>query len=162
MAEYSVREWRASPQPVILPFSFGLDLFCCLQAPQSPRYRVDEVCQFDEPHGKHSLHDLFGAQSQLLVCHFMCGPDWKEGCPICLMIGDHYDPFVTHSQACDVSLVTVSRAPIDTLTAYQQRIGWNFDWASSLNTDFKQDFRISFNYPETQHGTMDCNNSVIR
>lgn len=122
-----------------------------------PWYRVDKEYQFDGPHGKRSLHDLFGAQSQLLVYHFMFGPDWSAGCPICSMIADHYDPLVTHLKARDVSLVTVSRAPIESLTAYQQRMGWNFEWASSLHTDFNQDFRVSFTQQEKDEGTMDYN-----
>ena len=124
---------------------------------QLPWYRLDKSYEFDGPDGKRSLPDLFGDQSQLLVYHFMFGPDWPEGCPICSMLGDHYDPLVTHLKARDVSLVTVSRAPIEQLAAYKQRMGWNFDWYSSLHNEFNQEFRVSFSQEEKDEGAMNYN-----
>ena len=94
--------------------------------------------------GSVSLADLFGENSQLLIYHFMYGPDWKDGCQSCSYIADHYNSALVHLAQRDISLVTVSRAPIDTLEKFRQRMGWNFLWVSSLESDFNYDFQASF------------------
>ena len=99
---------------------------------------------FDTRAGKQTLLDLFGPSNQLIVYHFMFGPDWPEGCKICSMLADHYDPLVKHLKARDVSMVTVSRASIDRLADFQDRMGWTFPWASSLDNQFNWDFHVSF------------------
>lgn len=124
---------------------------------QLPWYRVETPYEFDAPQGKKSLLDLFGDHSQLLVYHFMFGPDWVEGCPACSLVADHYNPLVRHLKARDVSLVTVSRAAIEKLTSYRQRLGWDFEWVSSLNNSFNQDFRVSFTQQEQDDGAMEYN-----
>jgi predicted dithiol-disulfide oxidoreductase (DUF899 family) len=88
----------------------------------------------------------------LITYHFMFGPDWPEGCKICSMLGDHYDPIVIHLKARDVTLVAVSRAPLTTLNAYKRRMGWSFEWVSSLNSDFNWDYNVSFTQEELDGG----------
>ena len=109
-----------------------------------PWEKVEKEYTFDGPNGKLSLADLFEDCSQLIVYHFMYGPDWPEGCKICSMLGDHYDPLTIHLKHRDVSLVTVSRAPISNLIDYKQRMGWSFNWVSSYDSDFNWDYHVSF------------------
>ncbi len=124
---------------------------------QLPWYRLETDYEFDAADGRRSLSDLFGNHSQLLVYHFMFGPDWTEGCPACSMLADHYDPLVRHLQARDVALATVSRAPIEKLIEYRTRMGWGFEWVSSLHNRFNQDFHVSFTQQEQDAGTMKYN-----
>lgn len=127
---------------------------------QLPWRKLDQAYEFDGPDGKRSLLDLFGDQSQLLIYHFMFGPDWKEGCKACSLVADHYDPLVIHLKARDVSMVTVSRAPIATLEDYKQRMRWNFEWVSSLNNSFNQDFGVTFTEEEKNESRMNYNYSL--
>lgn len=117
-----------------------------------PWEKVEKEYTFDGPHGKETLADLFAECSQLIIYHFMFGPDWPEGCKICSLLGDHYDPLVIHLQHRDVTLVTVSRAPLATLNAYKQRMGWTFKWFSSLGSDFNWDFHVSFTQEDLDAG----------
>jgi len=114
-----------------------------------PWVEVEKAYTFDGPHGPETLADLFGERSQLLVYHFMFGPDWQEGCPSCSFWADNYNGIVVHLEHRDVSLVAVSRAPLDKLEAYKKRMGWNFKWVSSLGCDFNRDYHVSFT-PEEQ------------
>ena len=118
-----------------------------------PWVRIEKSYTFDGTEGPETLADLFGESTQLIVYHFMFGPDWPEGCKICSMFGDHYDPLVVHLKARDVALVTVSRAPIATLENYKRRMGWNFKWVSALNNDFNWDFHVSFQQEDIDRGT---------
>ncbi|MDH4145229.1 MAG: DUF899 domain-containing protein [Acidimicrobiia bacterium] len=93
--------------------------------------------------GPATLIDLFGGRSQLLVYHFMFGPDWEEGCPSCSFWADGYDPMVVHLAHRDVALVAVASAPLDRLLAYRERMGWSFPWVSSAGTTFNADFGVS-------------------
>lgn len=127
---------------------------------QLPWCRVETSYEFDSLDGKRSLLDLFGDCSQLLVYHFMFGPDWSEGCPACSMVADHYNPLVRHLKARDVALVTVSRAPVEKLVEYRQRMEWSFEWVSSLKNSFNQDFRVSFTQQQQDDGAMEYNYSV--
>ena len=124
---------------------------------QLPWRHIESDYEFDSATGKRRLSDLFGPHSQLVGYHFMFGPEWEEGCRICSMLGDHYDPLVIHLNARDVSLATVSRAPVATLEAYRQRMGWSFEWVSSLNNDFNRDFGVSFTQQEMDTATMNYN-----
>ena len=124
---------------------------------QLPWRQIETAYEFDSTGGVKTLADLFGPHSQLIIYHFMFGPDWPEGCKICSMLGDHYDPLVIHLKARDVSLVTVSRAPISVLDDYRQRMGWSFEWVSSLGNDFNRDFGVTFTQQEMDEGTMDYN-----
>ena len=115
-----------------------------------PWEKVEKEYVFDGPHGKETLADLFGDRSQLIIYHFMFGPDWLEGCKSCSMLADHYDPLVVHLKRRDVSLVTVSRAPLAVLDAFKRRMGWSFKWVSSLDGDFNWDFHVSFEPEELE------------
>src|SRR5262249_2421318 len=110
------------------------------QRQQLPWEKVEKNYVFESANGKESLADLFGGRSQLIVYHFMLGPDWKEGCPSCSMIGDHMDGSVPHLAARDVRLIAVSRAPYARIAEFQKRMGWKFHWASSNANDFNFDY----------------------
>jgi predicted dithiol-disulfide oxidoreductase (DUF899 family) len=109
-----------------------------------PWVRVEKTYTFDGPNGPETLGDLFDGRSQLVIYHFMYGPDWQEGCPSCSFWADNFDRIVVHLNHRDVSLAAVSRAPLETLLAYRERMGWSFPWVSSLHCDFNQDFDVSF------------------
>jgi predicted dithiol-disulfide oxidoreductase (DUF899 family) len=106
--------------------------------------------------GPRTLRDLFDGRSQLLVKHFMFGEGADTGCPSCSLTADHFDAAVPHLNARDVTLVSVSRAPLDKLNAYQRRMGWRFTWVSSLGSDFNYDYGVSFT-PEQQANGADYN-----
>jgi len=122
-----------------------------------PWVRIDKDYVFDTDQGTQSLHDLFAGRSQLLVYHFMFGPDWKAGCPSCSMIADGFNGLETHLANHDVMLWAVSRAPLETLQAYKQRMGWRFPWASSGNGDFNFDFNVSFTEEQQRDGLIEYN-----
>jgi predicted dithiol-disulfide oxidoreductase (DUF899 family) len=107
-----------------------------------PWVRVDKDYRFDTDGGSASLADLFRGRSQLLVYHFMFGPDWKAGCPSCSMIADAFNGSAIHLANHDVMLWAVSRAPLLKLQSYKQRMGWSFPWASSSGGDFNADFGV--------------------
>ena len=117
-----------------------------------PWEQVEKDYRFDSANGKETLADLFGECNQLVIYHFMFGPDWPEGCKICSMVGDHYDPIVLHLKARDVNLITVSRAPLAALDAYKKRMGWSFKWVSSLDSDFNWDYNVSFTQEDLDGG----------
>jgi len=122
-----------------------------------PWVRVDKAYRFENDAGNVSLADLFQGRSQLLVYHFMFGPDYKAGCPSCSMIADGFNGFAIHLANHDVSLVAVSRAPFAKLKAYKRRMGWSFPWASSLGSDFNFDFNVSLTEEEQRAGTAEYN-----
>lgn len=109
-----------------------------------PWVRIDKDYRFDTPEGPKSLGDLFGGRSQLLVNHFMFGPDWDAGCPGCSFFADHIDGMLPHLENHDVTLMTISRAPLDKIEAYKKRMGWKFPWVSSFGSDFNFDYHVSF------------------
>jgi predicted dithiol-disulfide oxidoreductase (DUF899 family) len=109
-----------------------------------PWERVEKEYVFDSPNGQQSLVDLFAGKQQLVVYHFMFGPDWEEGCPSCSFWADNFNGIGVHLQHRDTTLVAVSRAPIERLVAYRQRMGWSFPWFSSLHNDFNFDYQVSF------------------
>jgi predicted dithiol-disulfide oxidoreductase (DUF899 family) len=112
-----------------------------------PRVRIDKQYVFDTSEGSRTLAGLFAGRSQLLVYHFMFGPEWTEGCPVCSFWADSFNGGVIHINQRDVTMVCVSRAPLDRLEAYKRRMGWSFPWASSLRSDFSYDFGVSFRAP---------------
>ncbi|SHH13280.1 DUF899 domain-containing protein [Bradyrhizobium erythrophlei] len=122
-----------------------------------PWVRIDKDYVFDTDRGKQSLPDLFAGRSQLLVYHFMFGPDYKAGCPSCSAIADGFDGVVVHLANHDVMLSAVSRAPLAKLQAYKQRMGWKFPWASSFGNDFNFDFNIAFTEQQQRDGTIEYN-----
>jgi predicted dithiol-disulfide oxidoreductase (DUF899 family) len=122
-----------------------------------PWVRIDKDYRFETEEGRASLADLFQGRSQLLVYHFMFGPDWTAGCPSCSMIADGFDGFVIHLANHDVTLMAVSRAPLAKLQAYKQRMGWGFPWASSHGGDFNFDFNVSFTEAQQREGAIEYN-----
>jgi predicted dithiol-disulfide oxidoreductase (DUF899 family) len=127
------------------------------QIRELPWERVEKDYVFDGPDGSESLSDLFDGRSQLLVYHFMFGPDATEGCPACSLVADHYDPLATHLEQRDVTLVTISRAPLAKLQAYQERMGWTFKWVSSQGSDFNFDYRVSFQPEDVESRNIEYN-----
>ena len=109
-----------------------------------PWVRIEKDYIFDGPNGPESLADLFDGRNQLLVYHFMFGPNWEQGCPSCSFVSDHYDPAIVHLAHRDVTLRVVSRAPIERIDAFRKRMGWQFHWVSSFRNDFNFDFNVSF------------------
>src|SRR5690242_3418732 len=122
-----------------------------------PWVRIDKQYRFDTDEGAASLRDLFGRRSQLLVYHFMFGPDYKAGCPSCSAIADGFNGFAVHLANHDVTLCAVSRAPLATLQAYKQRLGWRFPWASSQDSDFNFDFSTSITEEQQRAGGVEYN-----
>ena len=122
-----------------------------------PWVRVDKEYRFETDAGSASLADLFGGRSQLLVYHFMFGPDYQSGCPSCSSIADGFDGIVVHLANHDVTLTAVSRAPLAKLRAYKERMGWTFPWASSDDGDFNFDYGVSFTEEEQREGTIQYN-----
>jgi predicted dithiol-disulfide oxidoreductase (DUF899 family) len=109
-----------------------------------PWVKVEKSYVFDGPAGKETLADLFDGRSQLIVYHFMFGPDWNAGCPHCSHWADNFNAIIVHLNQRDVTMVAVSRAPLAKLAAYKKRMGWTFKWLSSQETDFNFDFNVSF------------------
>ena len=122
-----------------------------------PWVRIDKAYRFDTDDGPASLADLFRGRSQLLVYHFMFGPDYKAGCPSCSAIADGIDGVAVHLENHDVAFATVSRAPLAKLQAYKRRMGWTFPWVSSFGGDFNHDFNVSFTEEEQRQGTVEYN-----
>src|ERR1700735_5590753 len=120
-----------------------------------PWVRVDKTYRFDTDDGVATLKDLFGGRSQLLVYHFMFGPDYTAGCPSCSMIADGFNGFAVHLANHDVMLSAVSRAPLGKLQAYKRRMGWTFPWASSRGGDFNFDFNVSVTEEQQREGSVD-------
>src|SRR5262249_15941560 len=127
------------------------------QRRELPWVRIDKTYRFDTDDGSASLADLFQGRSQLLVYHFMFGPDWTAGCPSCSMIADGFNGFAVHLANHDVMLWATSRAPLAKLQAYKQRMGWTFPWASSFATDFNRVFNVWFTEEQQRQGGFEYN-----
>jgi predicted dithiol-disulfide oxidoreductase (DUF899 family) len=122
-----------------------------------PWVPIDKPYRFETDEGSASLADLFRGRSQLLIYHFMFGPDYTAGCPSCSAIADGFNGFVVHLANHDVMLWAVSRAPLAKLQAYKQRMGWTFPWASSFGSDFNADFAVGFTETQQREGGIDYN-----
>ena len=122
-----------------------------------PWVRIDKEYRFDTDEGPASLSDLFRGRSQLLVYHFMFGPEYTAGCPACSAIADGFNGFAVHLANHDVMLWAVSRAPLAKLHAYKQRMGWSFPWASSYASDFNPDFQAGYSEQQEQSGVGEYN-----
>ncbi len=122
-----------------------------------PWVKVDKQYVFDGPDGRETLSDLFEGRSQLLLYHFMFGPEWTEGCPSCSFWADNYEGTIAHLNHRDVTVVVVSRAPLDRLEAYRKRMGWSFKWVTSLGSDFNYDYHVSFTPEEMKEGEVEYN-----
>ena len=115
-----------------------------------PWVRIDKVYTFDTPEGARTLADLFEGRRQLMVQHFMLGPEWEEGCPSCSFMADHTDGMNVHLAQRDVTFVAISRAPLSKIERFRQRMGWKFKWVSSFGSDFNHDFHVSFTPQEAK------------
>ena len=116
-----------------------------------PWVPVDKEYTFQTEHGPRSLGELFDGRSQLVVYHFMFGADWEAGCPTCSSTADSFDGVLGHLNACDVTMMCVSHAPLEKLLAYRERMGWSFDWASSNESDFHFDYGVTAGDGMTHH-----------
>ena len=117
-----------------------------------PWVTVEKDYVFETPDGQKTLADLFDGRSQLLVYHFMFDPDWDEGCKSCSFIADHFNPVIVHLNQRDVTMIAVSKAPMDKLEPYKKRMGWDFVWVSSYQNDFNHDYNVSFSAEEIERG----------
>jgi predicted dithiol-disulfide oxidoreductase (DUF899 family) len=117
-----------------------------------PWIKVDKNYVFDGPKGRQSLAQLFGGNSQLIVYHFMFGPDWEQGCPSCSYLADHIDGANLHLKHHDVSVIAISRAPWAKIAPFKKRLGWHFDWVSSNGCDFNFDYHVSFTEADRAQG----------
>ncbi len=124
---------------------------------QLPWVPVDKDYRFDVDGGTASLADLFRGRSQLIVYHFMFGPDYAAGCPSCSSIADGFNGITVHLENHDVAFSAVSRAPLAKLQAFKQRMGWTFPWASSFTSDFNDDFNVSFTEEQQREGGIEYN-----
>ena len=122
-----------------------------------PWVKIDKAYRFETDEGSASLDDLFRGRSQLLVYHFMFGPDYAAGCPSCSVIADGFNGIAVHLANHDVMLWAVSRAPLAKLEAYKRRLGWTFPWASSFGSDFNADFSVWFTETQQREGGVEYN-----
>jgi predicted dithiol-disulfide oxidoreductase (DUF899 family) len=127
------------------------------QRRELPWVPIDKEYRFETDEGTASLADLFSGRSQLLVYHFMFGPDYRAGCPSCSAIADGFNGSVVHLAHHDVTLCAVSQAPLAKLQAYKQRMGWSFPWASSFGSDFNHDFQAANTKEEWESGAVEYN-----
>src|SRR5579864_2051226 len=122
-----------------------------------PWVRVEKEYRFETDEGSVALANLFGGRSQLLVYHFMFGPDYTAGCPSCSAIADGFNGFVVHLENHDVAMTAISRAPLDKLQAFKRRMGWTFPWASAHSGDFNFDFNVSITEEQQRQGGYEYN-----
>ena len=127
------------------------------QRRELPWVKVDKNYVFEGPNGRVTLADLFDGHSQLIVYHFMLGPDWEQGCPSCSFLADHFDGAVVHLAHRDAGFAVVSRAPYPQIAKFQKRMGWRFQWVSSHGNDFNYDYHVSFKPDEMTKGKVDYN-----
>ena len=124
------------------------------QRRELPWEKIEKEYVFEGTAGKVSLAALFGRQSQLIVYHFMLGPGWKEGCPSCSFLADHFDATTIHLAHRDVALAVISRAPIAEIETFKKRMGWRFPWVSSFGTSFNYDYHVSFTREDLDKGNV--------
>jgi predicted dithiol-disulfide oxidoreductase (DUF899 family) len=115
-----------------------------------PWVAVDKEYVFDGPNGKETLSDLFDGRSQLIVYHFMYDPNWDAGCPSCSFWADNFNDIIVHLNQRDVTMIAISRAPYKKIDSYKKRLGWDFKWVSSYDTDFNFDYNVSFTSEELE------------
>jgi predicted dithiol-disulfide oxidoreductase (DUF899 family) len=122
------------------------------QRRELPWVKVEKNYVFDGPRGKETLAELFEGRSQLVIYHFMFGPGWEQGCPSCSFEADHFNSFIVHLNARDVSMAAISRATLGEIQKFKQRMGWSFKWLSSNANDFNRDYHVSFTPEEMAKG----------
>jgi predicted dithiol-disulfide oxidoreductase (DUF899 family) len=128
---------------------------------QLPWVKVEKNYVFDSPSGKKTLAELFDGRSQLVIYHFMFGPEWSEGCPSCSFNMDHTDGALVHLAQRDVSFAAISRAPISKIESFEKRMGWKFTWVSSYGSDFNYDYHASFTPDEIAKGKIEYNFELV-
>jgi predicted dithiol-disulfide oxidoreductase (DUF899 family) len=155
----SQEEWISARQELLKKEKESVRLRDQLSAERRklPWAKVKKNYVFDAPGGKVTLADLFAGRNQLVIYHFMFGPDWQEGCPSCSFVSDHLDGTLPHLAARDVTMVTVSRAPLAKIEVFKKRMGWRFKWVSSYGGDFNADFHVSFTEEEMAQGKVNYN-----
>ncbi len=127
-----------------------------------PWVKVEKKYAFDGPEGRETLADLFGDKRQLIIWHFMFGPDWKEGCSHCSFWADSFNGNIVHLAARDTTMIAISRAPLKKIGPFQKRMGWGFKWVSSFNTDFNHDYQASFSPEDFKRGKAVYNYRTIK
>ena len=152
-------EWTAARKALLIKEKALTDAHDALAAERRslPMVRVDKPYRFSTPTGTKTLAELFDGRSQLMIYHFMMGPDWSEGCPSCSFLADSIDGTTIHLAHRDVTLMAVSRAPLANIDAFKRRMGWKFPWASSFGSDFNRDFGVSFTEAELAGGKASYN-----
>jgi predicted dithiol-disulfide oxidoreductase (DUF899 family) len=131
------------------------------QRRELPWEKIKKTYVFDGPNGKETLADLFDGRSQLIVYHFMLGPGWKEGCPSCSYLADHFDGAAIHLANRDVTLAVISRAPMAEIETFKKRMGWRYHWVSSFGSDFNYDYHVSFTAEERANGKVAYNYDLM-
>jgi predicted dithiol-disulfide oxidoreductase (DUF899 family) len=126
-----------------------------------PQLKIEKSYVFDTARGRRTLAELFEGCGQLIVHHLMFAPEWEAACPGCSFQAEHIDGPAPHLEHHNVKIVAVSRAPLDKILAYRQRMRWRFDWASSFDSDFNYDFRVSFTKEQLRQGRIDYNSGTI-
>ncbi len=159
----SREEWNKARRSLLLKEKEATHLRDKLNAERMalPWVKVDKDYAFDTPQGRKSLADLFDGRSQLMIYHFMLGPDWEAGCPGCSFLSDHVDGALPHLNNHDVTWVAVSRAPMEKIEAYKKRMGWKFPWVSSSGSDFNFDYHVSFTPDDLKQDTVVYNFTAI-
>ncbi len=132
------------------------------QRREMPWEKVEKRYEFEGPDGKETLADLFDGRRQLIVYHFMFGPDWEQGCPSCSFLADHIDGAAVHLAHRDTTMAVISRASLPQIEKFKKRMGWNFKWVSSHGSDFNFDYRVSFTKEEMAKGEMYYNYRVMK
>jgi predicted dithiol-disulfide oxidoreductase (DUF899 family) len=127
-----------------------------------PWVKVEKDYAFDGPKGKESLAQLFGKKRQLIVWHFMFGPDWDEGCSHCSLWADSFNGNIVHMAARDTTMLAISRAPLKKINPFKKRMGWDFKWVSSFHSDFNYDFQASFSPGDFKRGKAMYNYRMIK
>jgi predicted dithiol-disulfide oxidoreductase (DUF899 family) len=155
----SRKEWLAARKALLTEEKKATQLRDKINARREalPWVRVEKNYVFDTPAGMHTLPQLFGPRSQLIVYHFMLGPGWAAGCPGCSFLADHIDGTLPHLEHHDVTLIAASRAPLAQIEAYRTRMGWKFPWVSSAGSDFNYDYGVSFTTDELASGKVNYN-----
>jgi predicted dithiol-disulfide oxidoreductase (DUF899 family) len=165
MREYNIvsqEQWIAARKELLKKEKESTRLLDQLSAERRklPWVKIKKNYVFDAPGGKVTLAELFAGRNQLVIQHFMFGPDWQEGCPSCSFMADHIDGALPHLAARDVTMVVVSRAPLAKIEAFKKRLGWRFKWVSSYGGDFNADFHVSFTQEELAQGKVNYNYTV--
>jgi predicted dithiol-disulfide oxidoreductase (DUF899 family) len=155
----SREEWLAARKDLLKKEKESTRLLDRLSAERRslPWVKIEKNYVFDAPGGKVALADLFAGRNQLVIYHFMFGPDWQEGCPSCSFVSDHFGGALPHLAARDVTVTAVSRAPLAKIEAFKKRMGWRFNWVSSYGGDFNADFHVSFSEEELARGNVEYN-----